>query len=65
MAMINLGTRWYGGALEAICSTLAFRELGKDNYVTPERVGDYLAEAAGHRIVPIDEVNENFLRQSA
>lgn len=64
-AMADLGTRWYGGALEAICSTLAFRALGSRTHVTPEEAGAYLAEAAGHRIIPIDEVNENFLRQSA
>lgn len=63
--MADLGTRWYGGALEAICSTLAFRELAKCNHVTPERVGEYLAEAGGHRIIPIDEVNESFLQKSA
>jgi len=64
-AMVDLGTRWYGGALEAICSTLAFRELGSRIHMTPEDVGGYLADAAGHRIIPIDEVNENFLLKSA
>lgn len=64
-AMADIGTRWYGGALEAICSTLAFRELAKRIHVTPEEVGQILSDAASHRIIPVDEVNENFLLKTA
>lgn len=63
--MADLGTRWYGGALEAICSTLAFRELARRNHVMPEDVGRILFDCGGRRIEPIDEVNERFFQKTA
>lgn len=63
--MAKLGRRWYGGALEAICSTLAFRELAKRNHVTPEEVGRILVDNGGRGIQAIDEVNERFLKKIA
>lgn len=63
--MLHRGVRWYGGALEAICTVLSWREAGAHNHVTPEGVGRILATAAKNRIIPCDEINPDFLRLSA
>jgi len=60
-AMLELGERWYGGALESICQFLAWRELASGNYLTPAGVGEALSCAANGLIQPVDEVNRALL----
>lgn len=60
-AMRDLGTRWYGGALETICQFLAWRELAEDRVASIEEIGRRLSHASGHTIEPVDETNPALL----
>jgi hypothetical protein len=65
-AMAELGPRWYGGALETICSALSFKALdAHGGAFAPEDVGAMLSAAAKHTIIPLDEINSDFLKMSA
>lgn len=56
-AMRELGPRWYGGALESLCTVLSARERLNNRFIEPEEVGRLLSESAGEGIVPVDEPN--------
>lgn len=56
-AMRELGVRWYGGALETICTALAWRETGGAQFTSATEVAAALSRGAGDGIVPIDEPN--------
>lgn len=63
-AMRDLGPRWYGGALETICTALSWRELGSSNFVSPEEVAKELNRGAANGIIPVDEANSTMLPKS-
>jgi hypothetical protein len=60
-AMLSLGERWYGGALESICQFLAWRELASRRFWSPEEVGAILSKSAGGVIKPVDQANATVL----
>jgi hypothetical protein len=60
-AMGQLGVRWYGGALETICTVLSWRFMKSKKYLPPQDVATVLNRAAGGLIVPADEANNALL----
>jgi hypothetical protein len=60
--MANLGIRWYGGALETICTVLSWRELANGVHTMPEDIGAVLDNAGGRIVLPCDEINQDFVR---
>ncbi len=63
--MAGLGIRWYGGALESICSALSWLEAARGNFLESEQMATVVAKAGGGMIVPCDEINEVYLKKLA